>query len=453
MTVKKGIPWGPFTLRIPFVHFTISWSEYIQGVTAGSAAALIFLPMLINWFGLTEDEALTFLFLSTFLTASSPIIFGENLMVGLMTPVFPLVIAFFTPLGLGSTSDNLSMMIALSIDFALLSFLLGISGLGPKIIAWIPNALKAGIILGAAIAALKAVFIDRPELMAEQPVAIITGLILTLFLASSSIFQSYSRDSHFLQRLASLGLIPGMVLAGILGYGLEEISFSPEWRWAEIDFLSLFQKVSPLAIGWPETGFYLKAAPLAIIAYIICFGDIITGNEILKEAREEREDDPQKFNINRTNLSLGVRNALSALFAPFFSYQGILATGPHIIIVERWRKGKQEMNSIFDGIGSYTSFGFPWFYFIVPLMTFLISLQGIIFTQFMALTAIGCTQVAMSLVKTSAERGASLFMAVLLISFPLAPGKALLIGTAIVIIMVGWGERYSKVIENENEDV
>ena len=54
MTVKKGIPWGPFTLRIPFVHFTISWSEYIQGVTAGSAAALIFLPMLINWFGLTQ---------------------------------------------------------------------------------------------------------------------------------------------------------------------------------------------------------------------------------------------------------------------------------------------------------------------------------------------------------------------------------------------------------------
>jgi len=68
----------------------------------------------------------------------------------------------------------------------------------------------------------------------------------------------------------------------------------------------------------------------------------------------------------------------------------------------------------------------------------------------MALTAIGCTQVAMSLVKTSAERGASLFMAVLLISFPLDPGKALLIGTAIVIIMVGWGERYSKVIENED---
>lgn len=447
---KKGIPWGPFTLRIPLIHTRFSWSEYIQGVTAGSAAALLFLPMLVNWFGLTEDEALAFLFLSTFLTASSPLIFGENLMVGLMTPVFPLVIAFFTPMGLGSTGDNLAMMIALSLDFALISFFLGISGFGPKIINSIPNALKAGIILGAAIAALKAVFIDRPELMNEQPIAIITALLLTLFLSSSTIFQFYAKDRSFLLRIASLGLIPGMVVAGFLGYVLGEIEFFPQWRWAEIDFISLFHKVSPISQGWPDLSFFLQAAPLALIAYIICFGDIITGNEITKEVMEKRPDDPQHFDINRTNLSMGIRNAISAIFAPFFSYQGILATGPHIIIVDRWKKGKKEMNSIFDGIGSYTSFGFPWFYFVVPLMTFLVSLQGIIFTQFMVLTAIGCCQVAMSLVKTSAERGSCLLMAVLLISFPLEPGKALIIGSLIVLVMVGWGGQSNKSFESDN---
>ena len=189
-----------------------------------------------------------------------------------------------------------------------------------------------------------------------------------------------------------------MVVAGFLGYVLGEIEFFPQWRWAEIDFISLFHKVSPISQGWPDLSFFLQAAPLALIAYIICFGDNITGNEITIEVMEERPDDPQHFDINRTNLSMGIRNAISAIFAPFFSYQGILATGPHIIIVDRWKKGKKEMNSIFDGIGSYTSFGFPWFYFVVTLMTFLVSLQGIIFTQFMVLTAIGCCQVAMSLV-------------------------------------------------------
>ena len=147
---------------------------------------------------------------------------------------------------------------------------------------------------------------------------------------------------------------------------------------------------------------------------------------------------------------MGIRNVISAIFAPFFSYQGILATGPHIIIIDRWKKGKKEMDSIFDGIGSYTSFGFPWFYFVVPLMTFLVSLQCIIFTQFMVLTAMGCCQVAMSLVKTSTERGASLIMAVLIISFPEDPGKALLIGLVVILLMVGWGGKSNKIIKDKD---
>jgi len=269
LNTNKGIKWGPFTLRIPFIHFRFSFSEYLQGVIAGSAAALLFLPFLINWFGLTQDEALVFLFFSTVLTATSPIIFGENLMVGLMTPVFPLVIAFFTPLGLGSPGENLSMMIALSLDFALICFLLGITGTGEKLVTLIPNALKAGIILGAAIAALKSIFIDRPELLSDQPLAIISSILITIFLANSLIFQKLSLKIPFLNSLASLGLIPGILLAGLIGYLSGELNFFPEWRWADINLSSLFIKVSPFYIGWPAMSHFLDAAPLALIAYVI----------------------------------------------------------------------------------------------------------------------------------------------------------------------------------------
>tara|TARA_B110000014_G_C20116566_1_gene589911 strand:- start:1475 stop:2806 length:1332 start_codon:yes stop_codon:yes gene_type:complete len=438
---NKGIKWGPFTLRIPFIHFRFSLSEYLQGVLAGSAAALLLLPFLINWFGLTQDEALIFLFFSTVLIATSPIIFGENLMAGLMTPVFPLVIAFFTPLGLGSHQENLMVMIALSLDFALICFLLGITGTGEKLISLIPNALKSGIILGAAIAALKAVFIDRPDLLINQPIAIFSSIIITIFLANSLIFKRLSIDLPFLSKLTSLGLIPGMLLAGLVGYLTGELNFYPEWRWAEINLPSMIQKVSPLYVGWPEIRHFMEAVPLALIAYVIFFGDLITGNEITKDALDERLDDVQEFNTNRSHLSMSIRNFLSSLFVPFFSYQGILATGPHIVVVNRWRKGIKEMNSIYDGIGSYVSFGFPWFYLVVPLMTALVSFQGIIFAQFMTLTAIGCAQVSMSLVRNSAERGASLFMAVVLVSFPLEPGKALLIGSLVVFLMVGFNSK------------
>ena len=45
-------------------------------------------------------------------------------------------------------------MTAVSLNFTVLLFALGVTGLGKKLIQWLPAALKSGIILGAAIAAL-----------------------------------------------------------------------------------------------------------------------------------------------------------------------------------------------------------------------------------------------------------------------------------------------------------
>ena len=41
-------------------------------------------------------------------------------------------------------------------------------------------------------------------------------------------------------------------------------------------------------------------------------------------------------------------------------------------------------------------------------------------------------------------------MAVLLFSFPLEPGKALIIGSLIVLVMVGWGGQSNKSFESDN---
>ena len=41
--------------------------------------------------------------------------------------------------------------------------MLGVTGLGKKLIDWLPMALKSAIIMGAAIAALKRVFVDDAE--------------------------------------------------------------------------------------------------------------------------------------------------------------------------------------------------------------------------------------------------------------------------------------------------
>ena len=60
----------------------------------------------------------------------------------------------------------------MSLDFAALVLILGITGLGKRFMLWLPDTLKAGIILGAAIAAFKRVFIDDAErFLHVQPIA------------------------------------------------------------------------------------------------------------------------------------------------------------------------------------------------------------------------------------------------------------------------------------------
>ena len=75
---------------------------------------------------------------------------------GWITPALPIVIAAFATKGqFNGVYDptTFQFMAAMCIEFTLLVFILGSTGWGKKLIQIIPNGLKAGIILGAALAA------------------------------------------------------------------------------------------------------------------------------------------------------------------------------------------------------------------------------------------------------------------------------------------------------------
>ena len=59
MNTKKtnGIQWGPFTLRIPFIHMSLLTGEFLQGLVISGATALAGAPVAMA-FGLNFEEAL-----------------------------------------------------------------------------------------------------------------------------------------------------------------------------------------------------------------------------------------------------------------------------------------------------------------------------------------------------------------------------------------------------------
>lgn len=433
-SLPKGIKWGPFTARLPVLHMRIEWPELVQGLVVAAATGLALVPLLSTAFGLTFEEAVTISMFHTILIASHVVLFGEPFSPGWVTPALPIALAFV--LGNYDTSvERFQMMTALSLDMAVLLFILGITGLGQKLILHIPTALKAGIILGAAFAAFKRVFVDDFKTIEAMPVSMTLALVTCLIFSFSIPFQKMKSKSKILRAVASLGLLPGFILAGCAGVLWGEISFQIEWGIMTPPIGDLMDKISPFSIGWPPLIYYLEALPLVLITYTILFGDLLTGIALLREAESSRPDDKIDINISRSHVVLAIRNGIMAVLAPFFPTQGCLWTGVHVVVIQRWKEGRDKMESLIGGISAYYMYGLPVFFLLLPVVTFLRPFMPIALVLTLILTGFACSFVALSMPRGREERGVMLLTAFFLVFFE--PWVGLVIGILAVLLLLG----------------
>ncbi len=431
---NAGWRWGPFTFRLPFLHTRLLWPEFLQGLLVSAATGLALVPVMIHFFGFTFEQALTCAIVHNILITSAVVVFGEPYAPGWVTPALPLVLAFIAS-GYETPVERVQAMTALSLDFALLVFLLGVTGLGSRLLRWMPQTLKAGIILGAALAAFKRVFIDDAErFLLVQPVATLTACAVALLLIFSEPFQRLIARRPGLGRLAAMGLLPGFAAAALIGPLVGEVQYDIQWGFFIPPVAETWAVASPWAVGWPSLTMLLQAAPLALITYIILFGDIVTGQAVLAEAQPQRPDEPIAQDARRTHLSLAVRNAVMAITTPFFPTQGALWTGVHVVIVQRWRQGVQQMRSLHDGLHSYYLMGIPVVFFLLPLLTGLKPLLGIALSLTLVVTGFACAYIALAMPQRPAQRGAVLLTAAA-IAF-LEPWIGLSIGIAAALLLV-----------------
>ena len=435
-TTNKGLKWGPFTARIPFIHIKFRGAEFFQGLVIAGATAFAAVPIAMG-LGLTFEEGVALSFIAGTLIGAGPIFFGEPMAPGWVTPAVPIVIAAFAAKGQFNgvyDPEVFKLMAAMCIEFTLLLFIMGITGWGKKLIQIIPNGLKAGIILGAALAAFYQVFITDIDKLMMQPISMIVAISLCVITTFSDPFKKLALNNSFFKKLGSLGLLPGFVIAGIVAFLLNEVTFSIEWGFKIPEVVSLFNRTSPLAIGFPSLDMYLEAIPLVIIAYTLLFGDLITATEVLNDAQVKRPDEPLDVNVDRSHLSIAFRNFIGLLINPFFPTQGALWTGVHVVIVERWKKGFKEMPSIFDGLGSYYLMAIPFLYVTLPFITLMKPLMQMALTLTLILTGFACSYVAMAIPKKNSEMASALLIAVFITFFSAWVG--LLIGIILSIFEV-----------------
>ena len=148
------IPAGIFKIRLPFIHYRWEISECLQAILM-CATCLGAIPVLQDVLGVPYEVAWSMVIINGFFYNMHSLL-GDPVVPGWITPAIPLVTAFLTLSEQGP--DRTQTMIALQLMVGLIFLFMGITGLASKIIGAIPDAIKAGILVGAGFSAIMGEF-------------------------------------------------------------------------------------------------------------------------------------------------------------------------------------------------------------------------------------------------------------------------------------------------------
>lgn len=392
--VQPHIKLGMFQLRIPFVHFRFEPPEFIQGLL------LVAIPMSSitahqDMMGIPFQLAIIMVTLNSLLY-NVHVCLGDPVSAGWITPSIPLISAWghenfpiaedikialpdgssilsgdllaMSPNDLFRTGDpvkeamyvarqqlyapRIQAVIALGYVMGLIFLILGITGLGKKINALVPNSLRIGIILGAGVASVISVAGTR---MIGIEIAVIGGMCIAFFTMYSTVFLAKVHTNKFAKTIARFGMLPGMVCACIIAYITKEVP-APVWDLSVLNLKlvpDLFKGFTIFGVGFPPASTFAKAIPMAITAYIIAFGDFIFAESVTKEADDVRKDESLAYNPNACYAICGARNIFLGTVSPYGSVlSGPLWGATHVSVVERYKHGRADMDSLFGGLWS-----------------------------------------------------------------------------------------------------
>lgn len=444
------IPAGPFKIRIPFVHYKFEWPDYIQGLLM-CAVCLGAIPMLQEYLGMPFEVAIAVVVLNGILYCAH-VFLGDPVVPGWVTPAIPLLMLYVSDYKMGP--ERMQALIAFEMTLGLLALFLGITGLGKKIVHIVPNAMQAGIIIGAGIAAVNVIFVKGAR-FDQFPISIIVCVGLGFYLLFSNHFKSICHKNRFLRTVSNLGILPIIALAIILAPLVGETAWPKvEWGITKPAFGVLWTQWTFWSknIGFPPISMFIKALPMVITAYVVLFGDMIQSQALLDDCKKDRPDELIDYDPNRSHIIFGLRNLIMSVIGPDLTMCGPLWAAMQVVVCERFKHGKESMDSINGGAGSFR-FGTLTGYFLLPIVSLCKPILGIALASTMLIQGYVSIRVGVMKARTANDLGIAGIMAAIVATRGAAWGLAA--GVVLcILIKLGNKPKYDVMIfENENLDV
>ncbi len=399
---------GPFKIRLPFIHYRWETAEMIQALIM-FVVSLGMIPLLQQYLGLPYEVALAFVVVCG-IGFMLPALLGVPMVPGWITPAIPVVLVYLGDFEPGP--EAIQALFALQFLVFLIFLVLAVTRLGRTLVHLVPNSLKAGIIMGAGIAALVGE-IQPGGRLAETPISLTLGMLVAVFMLFSTAFQGWVGRHAIVRRIANYGMVPGMVIAIAVAWAIGEYPPpSVQWGITRPDFAAMWQYL-PFAVGFPSLDIFLLAVPTAVIAYVIAFGDILVGRSLMSRVDHLRPDEQIDYSADRLHLVTAIRNGLHAFFAPYPGLAGPIWTAVTATMAERYKHGRKAMDSIYSGGGTFWITGFAAL-FMLPLVSLFQPVLPIALSLTLLLTGYICLMVGIEQTRDSAERGVAGTMAVVL---------------------------------------
>ena len=396
-------PAGPFKIRLPFIHYAWSFPEMFQALFM-CATCLGAIPVLTEVLGVSYDVALSMVIINGFFYTLH-VLLGDPVVPGWVTPAIPLITAFLTN-GYVMGPERTQALIAVQMCLGLIFLVFGITGLGGKMVKVVPNSVKAGVLMGGGIAAVLGEFKANGR-FDKYPISVAVGIAVAYFCLFSPIWADMRRKNKIIDAIGKFGMLPAILIGVIVGPIAGEFAIPHVQWWPLIkvpDFADIWNQLSPFAIGWPSMNIWAAAVPVAIVTYIIAFGDFVTSEALIHEADEVRQDEKIDFNANRSNLVSGVRNVAMAMTCPYTQMCGPLWAAVTAAVSQRYKESPKSMESIYSGFGTFRLSTFVAVA-LLPISSLLQPVLPVALSLTLIVQGYICTQLAMNMCKTNIERG------------------------------------------------
>ncbi len=402
-------PAGPFKVRLPFIHYRWEMVEFVQALIL-FVVTLAMIPLLQKYLGLPYEIALAYVFVCG-IGFMMPAFLGLPMVPGWITPAIPVVLLYLGQFKPGP--EAIQALVALQLLVAAIFLILGLSKISSKIVKNVPASLKAGILLGAGVAA----FMGELKVggrIPTTPIAIGMGSLICFYMLFSASFARLRQRNGLARLLGKYGMVPAMVISIVLGMVVKEYPL-PDIQWGiTIPAFSQMWDYLPFSVGFPTLDMFVKAIPTAIIAYIIAFGDVIVGETLVREAANEaRQDEKVDIDADRIHIVTGLRNVMHSFLAPYPGLAGPIWTAVTATVADRYRQGRSAMDSIFSGCGTFWISGFIALC-ILPLVSFFKPFLNIGLSLTLVVTGYLCIITAFKQVKEPAALGVAGTMAIVL---------------------------------------